>query len=95
MKKNLFLIPVAALAFAACTNETTEYVGDTSPKEIAFKPIAQPSTRAAVDGTIFPDVAMQVAAWDVTNSRDFFTATTFTENATTWKGGKYWPLSAA
>jgi len=37
---------------------------------------------------------MQVAAWDVTNSRDFFSATTFTKSESTWKGGKYWPLSA-
>lgn len=97
MKKNLLLIPVAALAFAACSNEKTEYVGDTpiQPKEIAFSPLVQPSTRAAVDGAAFTPTTMEVAAWDVTNGRDFFTATTFTQDATTWKGGKYWPLSAA
>ena len=95
MKKILFLIPVAALAFAACTNETTEYVGDTSPKEIAFSAFTLPNTRAAVDGTTFTPTTMEVAAYDVTNQRDFFTATTFTKDETTWKGGKYWPLSAA
>ena len=97
MKKNLLLIPVAALAFAACSNEKTEYVGDTpiQPKEIAFSALVQPSTRAAVDGTTFTPTTMEVAAWDVTNGRDFFTATTFTKDASTWKGGKYWPLSAA
>lgn len=97
MKKYLFLIPVAALAFTACTNETEEYVGSPQKqtREIAFKPIAQPTTRAAVDGTTFTPTTMQVAAWDVTNSRDFFTATEFTKDETIWKGGKYWPLSAA
>jgi hypothetical protein len=39
---------------------------------------------------------MMVAAYDVTNQRDFFTATTFaqTNGQGTWKGGKFWPLSA-
>ena len=84
MKKNLFLIPVAALAFAACTNETTEYVGDTSPtaKEIAFSPLAQPNTRAAVDGTGFPTTLdMKVAAYQVEatggSAGVYFDATTF------------------
>jgi hypothetical protein len=97
MKKNLFLISVAALAFAACSNDTTVEQNTTvnQPKEIAFSPLVQPNTRAAVDGTTFTPTTMQVAAWDVTNSRDFFTATTFTKDATTWKGGKYWPFSAA
>lgn len=97
MKKNLFLISVAALAFAACSNDTTVEQNTTvnQPKEIAFSPLVQPNTRAAVDGETFTPTTMEVAAWDVTNGRDFFTATTFTKDATTWKGGKYWPLSAA
>lgn len=95
MKKYFFLISVAALAMTACTNESDEYVGSQESREIAFAPVTENATRAAVDGTTFTPTTMEVAAWDVTNGRDFFTATTFTKDATTWKGGKYWPLSAA
>lgn len=99
MKKYLLLASVAALAFTSCSDQSTEFVGDEAAqkaREISFAPVVKPTTRAAVDGTGFPTTsAMQVAAWDATNHRDFFTATTFTKDATTWKGGKYWPLSAA
>lgn len=97
MKKVLFMISVAAVAFASCSNESTEYVGnEPEQKEIAFMPLAQKATRAAVDGTTFLTTsAMQVAAYDVTHTRDFFDATTFSYSGagTIWKGGKYWPLS--
>jgi hypothetical protein len=46
-----------------------------------------------VDGTEIPNVAMQVAAYDATNDRNFFGATEFSKSGETWKGGKYWPLS--
>ena len=95
MKKVLILSAVAVVAMVSCAKVTDKYVGAPESREIAFQALTVPTTRAAVDGTEFPDVAMQVAAWDVTNSRDFFTATPFTKDATTWKGGKYWPLSAA
>lgn len=99
MKKTFALIPVAALALmTACTNESTEFVGQPEAREISFSPLAQNATRAAVDGTTFPTTySMEVAAYDVTNSRDFFGATTFSYNSTStkWAGGKYWPLSAA
>ena len=94
--KKFLLIPVAALTFVACTSETIEFTDDAQQtREIAFAPLNQKATRAAVDGATFTPTTMVVAAWDVTNSRDFFTATTFTKDATTWKGGKYWPLSQA
>lgn len=100
MKKYLLLIAVGALTFSACSNDTVleeSTAQNPQPKEIAFSPLAQPTTRAAVDGTEFPTAsAMQVAAYDVTNSRNFFTHTTFSySSGTIWKGGKYWPLSAA
>jgi len=101
MKKYLLLASVAALAFTSCSDQSTEFVGDEVAKkaqEITFSPLAQPTTRAAVDGTTFPTAsAMQVAAWDVTKGRNFFTHTPFTYSGagTIWSGGKYWPLSAA
>ena len=53
MKKVLFMISAAAFALASCSNESTEFVGDNSPKEIAFKPITQPTTRAASAADIY------------------------------------------
>jgi hypothetical protein len=95
MKKNLFFISVAVLALSSCNNDTVvdENLSANQPKEIAIQAIATPTTRAAVNGTEFTPTTMEVAAWDVTNGRDFFTATTFTKDASTWKGSKYWPLS--
>lgn len=94
MKKYLYLIPVAALAMTACTNESDEFVGSPESREISFSPVAQNVTRAAVDGTTFTPNTMVVTAYDVTNVGEFFEPTTFTKASTTWKGGKYWPLSA-
>lgn len=76
MKKIFYLIPVAALAMTACTNETDEYVGSDQAREIAFTPIAQPASRAAgtdeynaVEGTAFPqNYDMKVVAYSVPES---------------------------
>lgn len=98
MKKSLFLIPVAALAFAACSNDTTVEQNTTmnQPKEIAFTAFTQPNTRAAVDGTTFPTTyTMQVAAYDATASANYFDATEFSYGTSTWKGSRYWPFTPA
>ena len=96
MKKNLFLISVVALALGACSNDSTieqNTATELQPKEIALSPLTQNMTRAAVDGTTFTPNTMVVTAYDVSNTREFFAPTTFTKASTTWKGGKYWPLS--
>lgn len=97
MKKVLFMISVAAVAFTSCSNESTEYVGSgPEQKEIAFSPLVQKATRAAVDGSTFPTTStMQVAAYDATAGENYFAATEFSHATSTWKGGKYWPLTAA
>ena len=98
MKKTLFVVAVAAIAMTACTNEKNEYVGDDSPKEIAFKPLSQKPTRAAVQGTTFPNQSMEVVAYQsAPTTGNYFSKTTFSQDGTTgkWKGSKYWPLSAA
>ncbi len=100
MKKSLFLIPVAALALAACSNDEVVEQNTTQnqPKEIAFAPIAQPNTRAAVDGTTFPTSStMEVAAYDATAGANYFDATTFSNvtSTSTWAGSRYWPFTPA
>jgi len=106
MKKYLFLMMVTAVAMTACTNESEEYVGSQEALEISISPLTQNATRAAVDGTTFPTTEdMQVAAYDVTHSRNFFAGTTFKYNYAAgasgssgyWGGAtaRYWPLSAA
>lgn len=110
MKKSLFFLAVAAVALASCSSDDTiaenSNVGKNQQKEIAFKAFATPTTRAAVDGIAFPTtMGMTVAAFDVTNKREFFAETAFSYGGsktytgedvekTYWTGGKYWPLSA-
>jgi len=105
MKKLFLLVPVAALVMTACTSESTESVGASQqPKEIAFTPLAQPATRAAISDAVYPDnQVMQVAAYSMPISSSwaaggYFDKTPFNgTNATSWKGtpARYWPLSDA
>lgn len=97
MKKVLFMISVAAVAFASCSNESTEYVEDNTPKEIAFMPVNQKATRGIVSLTTYPDnQEMYVTAYNTGASKDYFTNITFNgDNTNKWKGSpkQYWPLS--
>jgi hypothetical protein len=102
MKKLFLLVPVAALALTACTSESTESVGAAQqPKEISFTALAQPNTRAEVEGTDFPNQEMYVAAYDATTppGADYFAQTVFSQDGSTglWKASpkKYWPLDCA
>ncbi len=105
MKKILFLVSVAAVALTGCTSESNEYVGDNSPKEIAFKAIATPTTRAAWDGSYFPGsgegYGFKLAAYDATLHKVRFNDGDYTYYEGT--GGdiiykdqttsRYWPLA--
>ncbi len=102
MKKYLYLIPVAALAMTACTNESDEFVGSQESREISFMPIAQPSTRAtaAIDGTTFPTTYnFYISAYAVDAAGDYFNKAEYAnETSNTWSGKdagnkQYWPLS--
>ncbi len=101
--KKLFLFSVAALAFCACSNDETvneKTVANQQPQEISFSPLAKPNTRAkyAVTTAVFPtDNSMEVAAYQtVPTTESYFTKCTFDKGSgATWKGSKFWPLSAA
>ena len=104
MKKYLYLIPVAALAMTACTNESDEFVGSPESREISFNPLNLPSTRTTiVNGTVFPtDYNFYIAAYSAapTPAGDYFGKTEYTNEATTiWSGvsgqKRYWPLGDA
>ena len=112
MKTKLFFFAAAAVALASCTNDevVSENTAANQPKEIAFTPIAQNATRAAVDGTTFPTTLdMKVAAYQVEatggSAGVYFDATTFKKgyiggssaSGTYWGGetAKYWPLTPA
>lgn len=100
--KKLFLFSVAALAFCACSSDETvsENKPTYEPKEISLAPLSKVNTRAAVQGTTFPDQSMEVVAYQTDPSAtNYFMKTTFAKDVSTgiWKGttAKYWPLSAA
>ena len=110
MKKNLFILAVGGvfLALASCSNDETVAENNTvnQPKEIAFAPMSQPTTRAIsntnygyINGTTFNTAwGMTVSAVDVTDAtKSFFDETNFVYNATPalWNGetNRYWPLS--
>ena len=97
MKKIYLTLCVAALALVSCVKSNDVYTGSPESREIAFSSFAMNAVKAPIDGNVFTPASMKVAAYDVTNSRDFFAETTFTKDneSGTWKGGKYWPLSAA
>jgi hypothetical protein len=105
MKKNLFILSVAALALGACSNDSTiEQAAQTTnqPKEIGFFALATPQTKSAVSGTAFPTADnFQVAAYLVEpdgQKGNYFAPTEFAYDSTDalWEGTtkRYWPLSA-
>ena len=104
MKKIVLILSVAALALASCVKTSDVYTGSPDSRQISFSPLAQPATKAAVDGTEYPDnLVMQVAAYSFPKTSTwtaggYFDKTPFDgTNSTSWKGtpGRYWPLSDA
>lgn len=102
MKKNLFILAAAAVALASCSSD--DLISENAaakggqPVEISLFAVTQPSTRAAVDGTVFDtETPMQVAAYDAGAGRNFFAAKEFAKSLTlaTWVSdpATYWPLS--
>ena len=97
MKKYLILLSVAALALVSCAKVKDVYTGSPESRQIAFSPLAQPATKAAISDGVFPTSSkMYVAAYDATAGAPLFDATEFSySSGTLWTGGKSWPLSPA
>lgn len=103
MKKYLFILSVATLGFAACSNDDVVAENNAlgqQPKEIAFAPLAQASTRSGAQTGTFPTAYnMYVAAFQsAPNSGDYFNGTEFVNFETGhWHGSesRYWPLAVS
>lgn len=105
MKKYLFILSVATLGFAACSNDDVvaenNALGQQS-KEIAVTPLSQVNTRSAIDGVAFPHAYdMKVSAYYNASasggtSANYFEGIQFGyESANLWKseqGPKYYPF---
>lgn len=94
MKKNLFFLAVAAVAFAACSNDETVAVNESQGEAISFRPLVNNMTRAAdasfANGTSFKVTAFEAGATSNAYFNDVvYTATTGTTFTTTNK--YYWP----
>lgn len=107
MKKALILLSVA-LALASCVKTQDVFSPSPEARQIAFSPLAQPATKAAIQGTTFPTTnTMEVTAYQsAPSAATYFPKTTFSYQyvggsdsgaGTTWGGTtpRYWPLSAA
>ena len=102
MKKHLYLFAAAAVALASCSSDDTiaenSSVSSNQQKEISLFAVNQKATRSTADGATFDtSYDIQVAAYDITNSREFFAEKTFSYvDADTWKStpATFWPLSA-
>lgn len=108
MKKKLLFLATAAVALASCSSDSTISENPSATlgsqqTEIAFAPISQPSSRAAIQGATFPVTNnMEVVAYQTDPTAEkgnYFPKTTFTRYSTTniWKGttSRFWPLSPA
>ncbi len=98
MKKNLFILAVAALTLASCSSDETTAVNDSlnQKEEISFRPIVNGVTRAAdanlsTDGKTF----MAYAKLSSDGTTNYFPETVFTNSSGTFTSTTkyYWPSS--
>ncbi len=98
MKKALNLLSVA-LALVSCVKTQDVFSPSPEARQIAFSPLAQPATKAAIQGTTFPTTnTMEVIAYQsAPSAATYFPKTTFSYQSSKWGGtpARYWPLSAA
>lgn len=96
MKKFFFMAAAATALFAACNK--TEVVYTDGPQEIAMFAVSNTATKAPVEGTVYPDDNMQVAAYLASGTAgNYFDQTTFVKGTGTYVGSpaKYWPVTNA
>lgn len=106
--KKLVLAALAIGAMAACTKSNVQFE---QPGEIAFQPVAQKATKAAVDGNVYPtDAAYNFNVWawwgdndasvDGTYSKftsSYISEGTFSHRDNIWRGSTpyYWPTTGS
>lgn len=97
MKKFFFMAAAATALFAACNK--TEVVYTDGPQEIAMFAVSNTATKAPVEGTVYPDDNMQVAAYLASGTAgNYFGKTMFEKGpGTTYVGdpAQYWPVTDA
>lgn len=94
MKKFFFMAAAATALFAACNK--TEVVYTDGPQEIAMFAVSNTATKAPVEGAVYPDDNMQVAAYLASGTAgNYFGQTKFVKGTGTYVGAKYWPVTDA
>lgn len=97
MKKNLFILAVAALAFAACSND--EVVEVNQNNAITFRPLVNNVTRATdITATTLQSSGFTVFATEASDfSSIYFNETAFTSSAGTYTSATkyYWPSTGS
>jgi len=96
MKKTLKTLALAGavLASAACSEKLPQKNAD---RQISLNPVTAMSTKAAIDGTYFPDDrTMVVSAYynaKTGDSGNYFKGSTFEKVGNNWSSDKLWPVS--
>ncbi len=95
MKKNLFILAVAGLALASCSNdETVNSLATSGANEISFRPLNNGMTRAAEKSAFGTSDVINV--WATKGASPYFNNATFTYAASGYSGFSsnppyYWP----
>lgn len=100
MKKTILLFAAAAVLLAVGCSEINEVSTVSEQDPVEIMPLNGPSTRAAIDGTTFPEARTLIvsAYYNAVrgDSQNYFANSTFARNASgKWScsgGAKYWPL---
>ena len=101
MKHFVFFLAVMAFVAASCAEISTKEVEEALKNPLELMPLTDVSTKAAIDGTVFPnDRTLVVSAYynaERGDSGNYFSNTTFSRNSSNgrWVAAnpKFWPFS--
>ena len=99
MKKFLLIATSALMVFASCSKVNINYENDGQPQEIGVFAVNKNMVKGAVsDGTFPTNYVMMVYSYLADGEGtvgEYFSNKEFTVSNGIWKGGQYWPVSAA